>query len=99
MSVKDTPKPHARFCPPCCTRCAFDAKGQPVDLDYTKVTVAAPVVIVSRTEYDCKLPGGSEIVLLGDVLGALRPDGFHPITDAGREFHRAQHGSPLAAHC
>jgi hypothetical protein len=56
-------------------------------------------VIVPRDDYACVRKGGSELVMTGSGdVGVMRPDGFHPVTEAGIGFHRQMgDGSPIAA--
>jgi hypothetical protein len=81
-----------RFCPPC-DKCAFPHRSRSVA--DTKVAQ----VIVPKADYGCVRAGGAEIIVTDEgEVGALRPNGFHPITDAGAVFHRQQDASPVAAY-
>lgn len=80
-----------KYCPDC-IKCAFTPKPK------ESVSLSGAQVIVPRHDYDCVLRGGSELVMTADgEIGVSRPNGFHPITDAGREFHREMGNSPIAA--
>lgn len=81
-----------RFCPPC-DKCAFPEKSHSV------ADTRVAQVIVSETDYGCvRKDGGALVQTEGGELGVLRSSGFHPLTEAGADFHRLQEGSPLAAY-
>ena len=83
-----------RYCPPC-SQCAFPAKSQAASANGIRIAE----VIAERADYGCVREGGAEIVRTEDgEIGALRPDGFYPITEAGADFHREQGVSPLVAY-
>jgi hypothetical protein len=84
--------PMGRYCPPC-DKCAFPAGSRSV------ADTRVAQVLVSGADYGCVRKDGGELVQTEDgELGVLRSSGFHPLTEAGADFHRRQEGSPLAAY-
>lgn len=77
-------------CPPCCPACIFGAKAAKAP--------ATTKTVLSKEAYGCIKPDAGALVLGDGMLGMMRGDNFHPVTQQGVEFLHTS-GNELSAYC